>query len=178
VHTARDMRPLRTLYLLRHAKSSWAEPALADQSRPLAPRGRRDAKRIARHLVQLEIQPELVLCSSAVRTRETLERIRIARGGGSTVRLEDELYGASAEQLLARIRLVPEAIASVMLIGHNPGLRDLALFLVEDGVDLARLEEKFPTAALATLTIPGGAWSRVEPGDAVLTAYIVPKQLR
>jgi phosphohistidine phosphatase len=169
---------MRTLYLLRHAKSSWAEPALTDRNRPLAPRGRRDAKRIAKHLVRLEIRPELVLCSSAVRTRETLERLRVAPGGGSTVRLEDELYGASAEQLLERIRLVPEAIASVMLIGHNPGLQDLALFLAEDGVDLDRLEEKFPTAALATLTIPKRAWSQVEPGAAVLTAYIVPKQLR
>jgi phosphohistidine phosphatase len=169
---------MRTLYLLRHAKSSWAEPALPDRKRPLAPRGRRDAKRIAKHLVRLEIQPELVLCSSAVRTRETLERLRVARGGGSTVLLEDELYGASAEQLLERIRLVPEAIASVMLIGHNPGLQDLALLLAEDGVDLDRLEEKFPTAALATLTIPRRAWSQVEPGVALLTAYIVPKQLR
>ena len=169
---------MRTLYLLRHAKSSWAEPALPDRNRPLAPRGRRDANRIAKHLVRLEIQPELVLCSSAVRTRETLERLRIARGGGSTVRLEDELYGASAEQLLERIRLVPEAIASVMLIGHNPGLRDLALFLAQDGIDRERLEEKFPTAALATLTIPRRAWSQVEPGAALLTAYVVPKQLR
>jgi len=169
---------MRTLYLLRHAKSSWAEPALPDRNRPLAPRGRRDANRIAKHLVRLEIQPELVLCSSAVRTCETLERLRIARGGGSTVRLEDELYGASAEQLMQRIRLVPEAIASVMLIGHNPGLRDLALFLAEDGIDLERLEEKFPTAALATLTIPRRTWSQVEPGAALLTAYVVPKQLR
>ena len=94
---------MRTLYLLRHAKSSWAEPALPDRNRPLAPRGRRDANRIAKHLVRLEIQPELVLCSSAVRTCETLERLRVARGGGSTVRLEDELYGASAEQLLYRL---------------------------------------------------------------------------
>ena len=169
---------MRTLYLLRHAKSSWAEPALPDRNRPLAPRGRRDANRIAKHLVRLEIQPELVLCSSAVRTRETLERLRIARGGGSAVRLEDELYGASAEQLLERIRLVPEAIASVMLIGHNPSLRDLALLLAEDGIDLERLEEKFPTAALATLTIPRRTWSQVEPGAALLTAYVVPKQLR
>ena len=169
---------MHTLYLLRHAKSSWAEPELPDRNRPLAPRGRRDAKRIAKHFVRLEIQAELVLCSSAVRTRETLERLRVARGGGSTVLLEDELYGASAEQLLERIRLVPEAIASVMLIGHNPGLQDLALLLVEDGIELGRLEEKFPTAALATLTIPERAWSQVGPGAALLTAYIVPKQLR
>lgn len=167
---------MRTLYLLRHAKSSWADPALPDRQRPLAPRGRRDAKRIAKHLVRLEIQPELVLCSSAVRTRETLDRLGF--GDGSTVRLEDELYGASAEQLLERIRLVPEPIASVMVIGHNPGLQNLALLLAEEGADLDRLDEKFPTAGLATLTLPGTAWSQVAPDAAALTAYVVPKQLR
>ena len=169
---------MRTLYLLRHAKSSWAEPALPDRQRPLAPRGRRAAKRIAKHLVRLEIQPELVLCSSALRTRETLELVRVALGTTSTVRLEDELYGASAEQLLERICLVPAATASVMVIGHNPGLQELALLLPEDGADLDRLEEKFPTAALATLTLPKAAWSQVVPGAAVLTAFVVPEQLR
>jgi phosphohistidine phosphatase len=118
---------MRTLYLLRHAKSSWAEPALPDWNRPLAPGGRRDAKRIAKHLVQLKIQPELVFCSSAERTRETLELVRTALGPTSTVTLDDELYGASAEQLLERIRLVPEETGSVLMIGHNPGLQDLAL---------------------------------------------------
>ena len=167
---------MRTLYLLRHAKSSWAEPTLPDGERPLAPRGRRDAKRIAKHLVRLEIQPGLVLCSSAVRTRETLELL--ALDTRSTVRLEDELYGASAERLLERIHLVPAATASVMVIGHNPGLQELALLLAGDGADLDRLEEKFPTAALATLTLPKTAWSQVEPGAAALTAYVVPKQLR
>jgi phosphohistidine phosphatase len=169
---------MRTLYLLRHAKSSWAEPALPDRQRPLAPRGRGDAKRIAKHLVRVEIRPELVLCSSAVRTRETLERLLVALGAGSTVRLEDELYGASAEQLLERIRLVPAATTSVMVIGHNPGIQALALLLADDGADLDRLEEKFPTAALATLTLQGTAWSQVAPGAAALTAYVVPKQLR
>jgi phosphohistidine phosphatase len=168
---------MRTLYLLRHAKSSWAEPALPDRQRPLAARGRRDAKRIAKHLVRLEVQPELVLCSSAVRARKTLEGVRVALGTTSSVRLEDELYGASAEQLLERIRLVPGVVASVMVIGHNPGLQELALLLAGDGVDRGRLEEKFPTAALATLTLATG-WSQAAPGAAVLTAYVVPKQLR
>lgn len=167
---------MRTLFLLRHAKSSWADPELPDRQRPLAPRGRRDAKRIAEHLVRLEIRPELVLCSPAVRTRETLERLRV--GTGSTVRLEDELYGASAEQLLERLRLVPEEIASLMVIGHNPGIQALALLLAGDGVELDRVEEKFPTAALATLALPATSWSGVVPGAAVLSAYVVPKQLR
>jgi phosphohistidine phosphatase len=129
----------------------------------LAPRGRRDAKRIAKHLVRLEIAPELVLCSSAERTRETLELVRPALGATSTVRLEAELYAASAEELLERIRAVPE-VASVMLIGHNPGLQHLALLLASAGAELGRLEAKFPTAALATLRLANTAWRELSRG--------------
>ena len=166
---------MRTLYLLRHAKSSWDDPTLPDAKRPLAPRGRRDGKRIAEHLRRQGIEPELVLCSSAARTRETLELLRPALGG-ATVVVEDELYGASADRLLARVRLVPDEVGSVLVIGHNPGLHELALALASAGDELERLEQKFPTAALATLE-PAQPWSRVEPRGATLAAYVVPKQL-
>lgn len=167
---------MHALYLLRHAKSSWDDPTLADRQRPLAPRGRRDAKLIAKHLRRAGREPELVLCSSAVRTRETLELVRPAFAG-ATVTIEDELYGASSDELLARIRLVPDVVSSVMLIGHNPGLQELAQALASAGDELDRLEAKFPTAALATLAVPTG-WGELTPADATLTAYVVPKQLR
>ena len=167
----------RTLYLLRHAKSSWDDATLPDRERPLAPRGRRDAKRIAKHLVRLGIEPELVLCSSAVRTCETLELVRSALGG-SSVMVEDELYAASSDELLERVRLVPESAASVMLIGHNPGLQHLAGILASAGAELERLKAKFPTCALATFTLEGRAWSGLQHADAVLAAYVVPKELR
>jgi phosphohistidine phosphatase len=167
---------VHTLYLLRHAKSSWADPALPDHERPLAPRGRRDSKRIAKHLRRLGYEPELILCSSAARTRETLDLVRPAVPT-SEVMVEDELYAASSEELLARIRLVPDAVASVMLIGHNPGLEQLALALASAGDELEQLAAKFPTAALATLAV-ANSWSRLAPGDATLDAYVVPKQLR
>lgn len=168
---------MHTLYLLRHAKSSWADPTLPDRERPLAPRGRRDGKRIAKHLARLRIQPELVLCSTAERTRKTLELVRPALGTTGTMRLEAELYAASSDELLERIRVVPEEVASVMLIGHNPGLQDLALVLASAGADLERLKAKFPTAALATLTLANTPWSKLSEADAVLAAYVVPKQL-
>jgi phosphohistidine phosphatase len=167
---------VHVLYLLRHAKSSWADPTLADRERPLAQRGRRDAKRVAKHLRRLGCEPELVLCSSAARTCETVELLRPALGG-STVMLEEELYAASTDELLARIRLVPEPVASVMLIGHNPGLHQLALALASAGDELKRLEAKFPTAALATLAF-SKSWSRLARAEATLAAYVVPKQLR
>ena len=167
---------MRALYLLRHAKSSWADPSLPDHERPLAPRGRRDAKLVAEHLRLLPSEPELVLCSPAARTRETLELLRPALGS-STVSVEDHLYAASSDELLARIRDVRETVASVMLIGHNPGIHQLALALASTGDELERLEAKFPTAALATLAC-AKPWSRLAASEATLAAYIVPKQLR
>lgn len=128
-----------------------------------------------KHLRKLRIEPELVLCSSAVRTRETLEPARRVFAS-SAVRIEDELYAASSDELLARLHLVPDEVASVMLIGHNPGLQELAIGLASSGDGLERLTEKFPTAALATLALVS-PWSRVAAGEATLTHYVVPKQL-
>ena len=167
---------VQTLSLLRHAKSSWADPTLPDRERPLAPRGRRDAKRIAKHLRRLGFEPELVLCSSAARTRETLELVRPSLAG-SAVSLEEGLYAASRDELLTRLRLVPDDVSSVMLIGHNPGLQELALTLGSAGDELERLRSKFPTGALAMLTV-ATTWRRLAPAEAALAAYVVPKQLR
>jgi len=168
---------MHILYLLRHAKSSWSDPALADEERPLAPRGRRDAKRIREHLERQGIEPSLVLCSSARRTIETLELLQPALGAVTPVLIEAELYGATADELLGRLRAVPDAAASVLLIGHNPGLQDLALLLASAGAELSRLEAKFPTAALATFSLPKGAWRQLSEGGAVLDAFVLPKQL-
>ena len=165
---------MHTLYLLRHAKSSWDDASLPDHERPLAPRGRRDAKRIANHLAREEIEPEIVLCSSAVRTRETLELVRPT----GRVQVEEELYAASADRMLTRLRRLPDDVGSAMLIGHNPGLQVLALELAPVGGELENLRAKFPTAALATLTFTDGSWSELATGGAVLAAFVVPKQLR
>jgi phosphohistidine phosphatase len=162
------------LYLLRHAKSSWDEPGRPDRERPLAPRGVRDAKRVAEHLRRQRVVPELVFCSPAVRTRETLELVLPALAGVA-VHVEDELYGARSEALLERLRTVPEEVGSVMLIGHNPALQDLALTLASDNALRERVAAKFPTAALATLALP--SW-RLSPGDGELVDYVVPKELR
>jgi phosphohistidine phosphatase len=167
---------MRTLYLLRHAKSSWTDPTLPDRERALAKRGRRDAKLIAKHLRRLGGEPDLVLCSSATRTRQTLE-LMLPGIGSATVLVEDELYAASSDELLARLRLVPNAVGSVMLIGHNPGIHELALALAGSGDELEGLRAKFPTAALATL-MHRKTWSRLGPADATLAAYVVPKELR
>jgi phosphohistidine phosphatase len=94
------------------------------------------------------------------------------------VTLADELYAASSDELLERLRKLPDTVGSAMLIGHNPGLQELALTLASAGAELERLEAKFPTAALATLTVANTTWKRLTPRDATLAAYVVPKQLR
>jgi phosphohistidine phosphatase len=167
---------MKRLYLLRHAKSSWKDTSLTDRDRPLAPRGRRAAKAIARHLREQGIEPELVLCSTALRTRETLDRIEPALGTPA-IRVEGELYGASADALLERLRSVPDAVGSVMLIGHNPGLQELALVLARRSDTVGELEAKYPTAALATLTLPVASWRELGPATAELVALVRPRDL-
>ena len=170
-------RAMRTIMLLRHGKSSWSDPTLADLERPLAARGERASRRIAKHLRRKRIRPDLVLCSPSLRTRQTLEAIRPSLGKRCSVELVAQLYAASEEELLERIRTVPESAASVLLIGHNPGLQKLALVLASRGADLAKLEQKFPTGALATLIVGSDSWASLEPGAAELADYVLPKQL-
>jgi phosphohistidine phosphatase len=158
---------MKRLYLLRHAKSSWKDATLADHDRPLNGRGRRAAKTIAGRLREEGIEPDLVLCSSARRARETLDRIELR---SSTVRVEASLYAASAHALLERLRRVPETVESVMLIGHNPGLRELALDLARPSPAADELAAKYPTAALATLECP--SWHKLRHGTAELVELV------
>jgi phosphohistidine phosphatase len=167
---------MKRLYLLRHAKSSWDDPTLADADRPLAPRGRRAAKVIAEHLQRKGIAPELVLCSRSRRTRQTLTRIAPSLGETADVQIRSELYAASAADLLEVLREVPDGVESVMLIGHNPGIQDLALSLARSGPEIARVSSKFPTAALATLELRGN-WRELGPGSARLVSLVKPKEL-
>jgi phosphohistidine phosphatase len=167
---------MKRLYLLRHAKSSWKDTSLPDHDRPLAGRGRRAAKAIARHLREQDLEPQLVLCSTARRARETLDRIQPALGG-PTAELEHDLYAASADALLERLRRVPDTVASVMLIGHNPGLQELALDLAGSPHTVSELATKFPTAALATLEIPASSWQELDHKTGEIVAFVRPRDL-
>ena len=170
--------PLRRLYLLRHAKSSWTDPSLDDHARPLAPRGEEAVRRLRRHLARRQEEaPELVLCSSARRTTMTLDGIAAALPARTDTRIEDGLYAASSGRLLERLRDVADEVSRVMVIGHNPGLEDLALLLVAQTDDAVsrRMAAKFPTGALATLTF-AGSWADLAPGTATLESFVVPRE--
>jgi phosphohistidine phosphatase len=162
---------MKRILLLRHAKSSWDDPSMPDRDRPLAPRGIRAAASIDEHLRRNGLEVELVLCSSARRARETLERLGTSLGS-ARASVEDELYGASDDQLLDRLRRLPEELGSVALIGHNPGLHDLAVALTREGRKL----ERFPTGALATLDFDG-AWADLGGGGVRLRGFVKPKDL-
>ena len=168
---------MKRLWLLRHAKSSWDDPGLPDPDRPLAPRGRRAAELLAAHLAASDVRPSVVLCSSSLRTRETLAAILPALGDTLEIRIERALYGAGAAQLLERLRGLANRVSSAMLIGHNPGIQDLALGLAASGPALAALREKFPTGALATVEIDVERWRDLDNGTATATALVTPRSL-
>lgn len=168
---------MRTIFLLRHGKSSWSDLALADFDRPLAPRGVSAAGRIGKYMRKKKIRPALVLCSPSLRTRQTLAAIEPSLGRRCSVELVPELYAASEEALLGRIRALPDTAGSVMIIGHNPGLQRLTRTLASRGRDLPRLEEKFPTCALATLIVQREDWDALAAGDAELVDYVLPREL-
>ena len=169
----------RQLFVLRHFKSSWDDPDVDDFDRPLAPRGQRDAAGMAGRLAAAGPVPELILCSPARRTRETLAAVLVGLGGAPMVQFVDALYGASAGELVALLRALPAGTGSVLLVGHNPGLQELVLRLAGDGDGAARrqAEFKFPTGALATLDLGATAWADLAAGAARLDALVVPRSL-
>lgn len=172
---------MRQLLLLRHAKSSWDDPGLADRDRPLSGRGRRSAAAMRQAMRELGLTPDLVLVSTATRTLQTLDLLE-PWDDAPLVEPMDSLYLASAPQLLAAIRSVPETVRAVLIIGHNPGMHDLALSLSApqptDAGDKAgeQLAAGFPTAALAEFTV-NTPWANLGPGGARLVRFLTPKAL-
>jgi len=116
-----------------------------------------------------------VLCSPAIRARQTLARVRRALGDPK-VSFDEALYAADADELLERLRAVPAGVETVLVVGHNPGLQDLALELASTGAGLGRLREKLPTGGLATLAFEG-TWQDLAPGKARLVGFIAPRDL-
>jgi phosphohistidine phosphatase len=157
------------LYLLRHAKSSWDDPSLDDHDRPLSARGWRNAAALAEHVRAERIVPALVLCSTARRARETLAAMLAALDGELVVRVEDELYAASSSSLLARLRTVPDTTGPVLLIGHNPGLEELALLLAGD-----QAPERMPTGALVALST-SSPWAALGESRCRVVSVTIPR---
>jgi phosphohistidine phosphatase len=171
---------VKIILLLRHAKSAWGSPGLADHERPLNGRGERSAEAMAEHIARKGPRPDLILCSTAVRTRQTLAALvsRLA-SPAPPISLEKGLYLASEAALLARLRAVLDERHAVLLIGHNEGIWRLADALAGHGPAhlLSALHDKYPTGALATLRAPTERWADLKVGSAELRAFVRPRDL-
>jgi len=170
---------MRTLYLLRHGEAGGKPFGGNDHDRSLAPAGRRAANRLGAHLALFPVPPSLFLCSSALRAVETLEAVRSYLPGSAEVRLERDLYLAASDQLLQRIREVDGRHMAVLLVGHNPGIGQLAHDLVRPraGGGAERLRSAFPTCALAVLRFDVDRWLDIALRRAQLGEFTTPTQL-
>lgn len=171
---------MKTLTLLRHAKSSWDDPVARDFDRPLNKRGQRAAVVVGRHMRSVDMGFDHVVASPAVRIVETVEQIETGFGSALAPAWDRRAYLASASSLLDIVHELPDGADTALLIGHNPGLEDLVLLLIPDraGDELRdSVEEKFPTAALAVMTFDVDSWDAIRPGSGTLTRFTRPRDL-
>lgn len=169
---------MRRLLLARHAKSSWGNPALTDHDRPLNARGYRAAQLVGAALSELDCVPDVVLSSTAARTRETWARMEPHFGGHPRVEYHRGLYLAAPRSVLAAIADAPADAETLMVLGHNPSTHALAAYLSRKGdpreIDLVRT--KFPTGAIAVVDLSSNSWADADEGGE-LKHFILPRRL-
>ena len=170
---------MKTLTLLRHAKSSWDDTVQRDFDRPLNAKGRRAAAAVGRHLRGEGVAFDHLVASPALRVAETLDGFASGYGALPEVVEDRRIYLASAPMLLEVIHSLPASATRVLLIGHNPGLEDLVLTLVPDepGAYRDAVEEKYPTASVAELRFSADDWAAVDAGAGELTRFVRPRDL-
>jgi phosphohistidine phosphatase len=170
---------MRRLILFRHAKAERSQPGAADRARGLIERGRKDAARMGAYMAKHALTPDRVLVSPALRTQETWKSASAAfcpTPGATTV---ERLYDAGEHTLLAIIKDVPTSAHTLLVIGHNPGLHELARLLIASGDIEAReqLIEKLPTSGLVIIDFAVDAWNRLHPHSGRLERFVTPESL-
>ncbi|WP_380784937.1 SixA phosphatase family protein [Sphingomonas sp. R86521] len=170
---------MKTLTLLRHAKSGWDDPVARDYDRPLNGKGKRAAAMVGRHMRTLGLEFDQVVASPALRVTETLDEIVSGYGRTLAPVWDRRMYLASAATLLDIVHGLSADVDQVLLVGHNPGLEDLVLLLVPDTIDPHRdaVEDKYPTASLAELAFDVDAWADVVAGGARFSRFVRPRDL-
>ena len=169
---------MKTLYLLRHAKSDWEDSSLKDFDRPLNERGWKAAKIMGEEMRQREIVPDLVLVSPAARTKQTLARAEEGFGERFNTVEDRSIYLAETETLVGLVRSAPADADRVMIVGHNPGMHELVLVLANGPDDLREeVAHKYPTAALAEISFDVDDWPDVAPGTGRLRIFVKPRDL-
>ncbi|MDH3236205.1 MAG: histidine phosphatase family protein [Alphaproteobacteria bacterium] len=170
---------MKQLFLLRHAKSDWGDPGLDDFDRPLAPRGIRATKRLARHITKQKYSFDLVLCSAARRAKETWDRIASEIGSDTPVTYDRELYLAGEGSFMTQLRGLDDDARSVVLVAHNPDIAAFADKLCHDGQPdaLRLLSAKYPTGGLAAIRLDCDHWADLRGGRGYLESFVVPRAL-
>jgi phosphohistidine phosphatase len=163
---------MKTLLILRHAKSSWANAYLSDHDRPLKKRGKRDAPRMGRLLRDEDLVPDLIICSSAKRALDTAEAAAEASGYGGVIEVTRDFYHADPETYIGRLKVLPKEVNRVLIVGHNPGMEEML-------EQLTGLHERMPTAALAQVSLPIEGWSDIglETSGSLVNLWL-PRNLR
>jgi phosphohistidine phosphatase len=161
---------MRTIYLLRHAKSSWKNEELADFERPLNGRGRKACEVLGRYIKTNQLEFDLVVCSTAVRTRETIDLVRQNAKLQTEVRYDERIYEATASRLLEVVSQLENDRKNVVLVGHNPGMAELLYLLTGE-------QESFPTACFAKLNLKVSKWSEALENRATVEWIVRPREL-
>ncbi len=170
---------MKTIFLLRHAKSSWDDSSLSDHDRPLSKRGRAAAPRIGAYMRGADYLPDLVLCSTSTRTRQTLDAVLSELGVEPAIDFLGELYLAAPSEMLDLVRSVPDTVEVVLMVGHNPGTGMVAAALSGDGLPdkIFLMRAKFPTTGLAIVELSVDRWKDVVDGCGTLKEFIRPRDL-
>lgn len=167
---------MKTVLLLRHAKSDWSEPGQADFERPLAKRGLTDAPQIGKVLADFEFIPDKILSSPAQRARQTAELVAKACGYANKIEWVDSFYDGNSEALISALQQLPKNVERAMLVGHNPTMEETVSVLLT-GQNTRGVESviKMPTTAVVCLDFEIAEWVALEPGQAVLRWFLIPK---
>jgi phosphohistidine phosphatase len=170
---------MKSLTLLRHAKSAWDDVVARDIDRPLNGRGRRAAIAVGRAMAAADLRFDAIIASPARRVMETIEEVEVGYGRPLKALFDERIYLASAAQLLELVRSTGDAASSLLMIGHSPGLERLALTLTDPNQGGLRdlLEQKYPTGALAEISLPAQRWRDVAQGSGSLARFVRPRDL-
>jgi phosphohistidine phosphatase len=168
------------LLIFRHAKAEKALPGMRDRDRPLNPRGRKEAAHMGGYMAHHELVPDRVLVSPSRRTRETWDGLASALTGRIPVDFEDRLYDASVHGIMALLREIAAGTRALLVVGHNPGLHEIARTLIAAGdVEVReRLNEGLPTCGLAVIDFPGDDWEKLHPHSGRLERFVTPRLLQ
>jgi phosphohistidine phosphatase len=168
---------MKTLTLLRHAKSTWDDPVARDFDRPLNRRGRKAAHAIGAEMRRLGLEFDSVIASPAVRVKETLDEVERGYGRPLGAEFDKRVYLATTDTLIDIVRSADDGASRLLLVGHNPGIESLAIELADGSALRDELAVKYPTGALAEIELPAEEWDDVRPGTGRLARFIRPRDL-